>query len=289
MVLHTIPFSGALHLMSVEANVVYSLAQEIGFSPEICKMALEKTKNNLNEARRLLTKWRREQTSDSTNKRLPGAVCSYFDSDVKAGAVVKVTCTDQYLAGSKEFYEYVSSFNAEIVRFGKPQLTEAIREQLQQKYNCTINTQFVRLEKSHPNSLLTTYQHRDQIAVIVETAVTKAAAITELPFKQFSFNCALHVAAFNPIAVRDSEIPNEIKATMTRSIEKQLMQNGKSIQQCAITTASKINEWAKQRSLLSQIFIKNEKESVREIRNQISEKIGTDVTILRFARFAMDS
>ena len=114
-------------------------------------------------------------------------------------------------------------------------------------------------------------------------------AFNNKQFRLFSFDCALHVAAFDPVAVRPIEIPATLKFDMERQFEKQLMREGKSIHIWQVAVEGKIKKWAEQRSLLNQIFIKSDKDTVDDVRKKLAEKIGSDVRINKFVRFSLGS
>jgi len=271
--------------MVASANITYSLSNETGLAAELCKLALERTKNNVVEARRILERW-----NGRTNKtKTFGVVCASLEKEYDACALVEVQCTDELFSNSKEFFELVGSITTEIVQYEHHYVTEPEVSSLELKYNCQIAVKSERFTRTGPLCLLTTYTHRDRMGVIVETEVDNEEALNNLLFKTFSFELALHVAAFNPIAVDKGEIPKEMRDELTSRIEKELMKNGKPIQLWSTVTDGKINKWAEQRSLLNQIFIKSDKETVAEIKTHLSEKIGSNITIKRFKRFDLGS
>jgi elongation factor Ts len=279
--------------MSAEASIAYSLSRDTGFCAELCKLALERSKNDTSSARRMLDRWDNSKTN-ATNISEPneeiksfGVVCSYFESEACAAAVLEAKCTDELFAKSKEFYELVGEATEEIARYEEPYCVNARLPELEEKHKCKINFNSARIQKTNTFSLLTTYTHRDSIGVIVETEVDNEEAFKNKQFRLFSFDCALHIAAFDPVAVRPEEVPGELKHNIERQIEKQLMRDGKSMQYWQIAIEGKLKKWAEQRTLLAQTFIKSEKETVEDIRKKISDIVGSNVRVKRFVRFAL--
>lgn len=279
--------------MSAEASTVYSLSHETGFGAEVCKIALERSKNDVTHARRLLERWNAgKKTPNSTDDSAPnphGVVCTYFDKDFDAASVVEVRCTDELYSQSKEFYLLAQEITEEVTMYEEAYTVEPRIPQIEEANKCKITISSGRLVKTNELSLLTTYSHKDNVGVVVETQVDNLEAFNNKQFRLFSFDCALHIAAFDPVAVRAEEIPATLKFDIERQIEKQLMIEGKAMQYWSVAVEGKLNKWAQSRSLLNQIFIKSDKDTVDEVRKKISEKIGSDVRITRFIRFGLGS
>jgi len=273
--------------MAASANVTYSLSDETGFGVELCKLALERTKNDVNEARRCLERWSGQPAAKRASSKILGTVCTYFEKEHDAAAVIEVQCTDELFSSSKEFYELVGEMATEIVQYEHYYCVDPRLPEIEQKHNCNITVKSERFVKSSPLCLLTTYTHRDRVGVIIETEVENVEALNDKVFKAFSFDLALHIAAFQPFAVDKNDIPKSLRQELTSKIEKELSRNGKPLQLWAAVTEGKINKWAEQRSLLNQIFIKSDKDTVLEVKNKITEKLGSDITIKRFKRFEL--
>lgn len=274
--------------MSVDANIAYSLSRETGVGAELCKMALERSKNDIQAAIRCLERWNCYKKGQSAQTSF-GLVCSYFEREHNAAAIVQVNCSDELFSKTREFYELTGLITTEIVNHTHPYTAEYQVADLEKRHNCKINVKSFRFEKTGDFSLLTTYNHRDTTGVIIETEVLNKEAFENKQFKLFSFDCALHITAFNPIAISKTDIPIDLKFEMQANIEKQLAREGKDMRYWAIAAEGKLNKWAEQRSLLTQIFIKSDKDTVEDIKNKISEKIGSEITIKRFARFTVGS
>lgn len=274
--------------MVASANVTYSLSDETGWGAELCKLALERSKNNVDEAKSLLERWS-GQASATAKPKTFGLVCTYFEKEFDAAAVIRVNCTDELFAASKEFYGLVGAIAQETVQYTHHYVTEPQLVELEAKHKCSITVEATRFEKTSPLALLTTYTHRDQLGVIIETEVENEAAFDNKLFKAFSFDLALHVAAFEPLSVFKDGIPEEAKQEVRMKIEKELMRNGKPLALWPTVTDGKLSKWCEQRSLMNQIFIKSDKDTVVEVKNKLEEKLGSEITIKRFARFALGS
>lgn len=274
--------------MSVDAMLAYTLARQTGFGAELCKFALERAKNDVELALKLLKRWGGSKVSNNSTK-LFGAVCTYFEAEHSAATAVEMTCSDELFAKSRKFYELVGQTASEIVSWGEAYVAEPEIKDIEKERNITINIKSARFERSNPLCLLTTYTHRDSIAVVLETEVKSKEAFDNRQFRLFSFDLAMHIAAFSPLSLNRDDIPGDIKHEVQVQIEKQLAQDGKDVKFWAVASEGKLNKWAEQRTLFNQIFAKSDKDSVDDVRKKVGEKIGSEVTIKRFARFAVGS
>lgn len=270
--------------MAASANVTYQLSDETGMGAEVCKIALERTKNNAAEAKLLLERWS-GQTSALGKSKVFGVVCTYFEGDFDAAAVIEVQCNDELFSSSKEFYELVGEISQETVRYEHHYCTEPKLTELEAQHKCTFTVKSERFVKGGPLCLLTTYTHRDRMGVIVETEVENEEAFNNKLFKSFSFDLALHIAAFDPLAVTKEGISDQDRHETRLKIERELMRSGKPLNLWPTVTEGKLNKWSEQRSLLNQIFIKHDKDTVTDIKYKLGEKIGSAITIKRFKRF----
>jgi elongation factor Ts len=277
--------------MAASANITYSLSDETGLSAELCKLALERTKNNVDGAKQLLERWSGRKPSAAKEGNTFGVVYAYFEKEFEAAAIVKVQCTDELLATSKEFYSLVGEIAQETVQYSFHYIAETPLSELESKHKCQITVTSERFNKEEKNelSLFTTYTHKDRIGVMVETEVKNKTAFDNKLFKAFSFDLALHIAAFEPLAVRKDDIPVEMRDEIRSKIEKDLMRTGKPLALWPTVTDGKLSKWAEQRSLLNQIFIKSDKDTVAEVMSKLEEKIGSEITIKRFARLTLGS
>lgn len=278
--------------MSADATTVYSLSNESGFSAEVCKIALERSKNDVSNARRLLERWnagKKQPNSEQQTTATHGLIHTYFEKDFDAAAVVEVRCTDELYSNSKEFESLAKEIAEEIVRYEEPYVVYPRIPQIEETNKCKITINSGRLVRSNPLSLLTTYTHRNNVGVVVEIETDNEDAFKNKLFRLFAFDCALHIAAFDPVAVSAEEIPNTLRWQVERQIEKQLMTEGKAMQYWQIAIEGKLKKWAEQRSLLNQIFIKSDKDTVNEVRKKVADKIGADVRITKFVRLALGS
>lgn len=81
-----------------------ALREETGVSFSLCKKALEETKNNINEAKKLLSKWGAEKVMEkSTKQTMEGAIFSYVHHNKKIASLVELLCETDFVAKNQDF------------------------------------------------------------------------------------------------------------------------------------------------------------------------------------------
>lgn len=80
------------------------LREETGVSFSLCKKALEETKNNFPEAKKLLSKWGDDKAeSKSGRATVAGAIFSYVHHNKKVASLIELNCETDFVSANKEF------------------------------------------------------------------------------------------------------------------------------------------------------------------------------------------
>ena len=127
--------------------------------------------------------------------------------------------------------------------------------------------------------------HNQQVGALVELdCETDFVARTE-DFNQLARDIALHVASADPIGVSAADIPAEMLERERRIAEEQVAAEGKPENIRAKIVEGKLKKFLAERTLLDQVFIKDDSRTVGDLVKEASGKLGEAVTVRRFARF----
>lgn len=87
-----------------DINKLKQLREETGVSFSLCKKALEETDNNLDEAKKLLTKWGADKAKDKSQRSTSaGAIFSYVHHNKKVASLVEIACETDFVSSNKDF------------------------------------------------------------------------------------------------------------------------------------------------------------------------------------------
>lgn len=107
------------------------LREETGVSFSLCKKALEETNNNLDEAKKLLTKWGADKAKDKSERATTaGAIFSYVHHNKKVASLVEIACETDFVSSNKDFQNLGQEIAMQIASL-RP---ETIDELLNQDY-----------------------------------------------------------------------------------------------------------------------------------------------------------
>jgi len=124
-----------------------------------------------------------------------------------------------------------------------------------------------------------TYVHSARIGVLVEVDCETDFVARNDDFVAFAKDLALHIAAANPLAVTEEEIPAEKAADRPENVREKIVQGS-------------VDKWLGEVVLLRQKHVNEEKyggKTIEELRAQLAATMGENVVIRRFARFAIGS
>ena len=128
-----------------------------------------------------------------------------------------------------------------------------------------------------------------KIGVLVEVNCETDFTARNENFQALVKDIAMHVAAISPQYVRKEEIPAEIIENEKRIYRTQLLEAGKPEAMLEKILPGKLEKFYKEVCLLDQPFFKDP-EGKRTVQQEVTDaiaKIGENISVRRFARFAL--
>ena len=104
-------------------------------------------------------------------------------------------------------------------------------------------------------------------------------------FKQLANDIALHIAAMDPLVVREDQVDEELLTKERQFAEKEARESGKPDHIVDKIVEGKINAFYKERVLLNQPFVKDDKRTVAELLNEFQRTSGEKTEVSRFTRY----
>jgi elongation factor Ts len=155
-------------------------------------------------------------------------------------------------------------------------LATKIRENMSLKRLTVVN--------AAPGEYLTKYIHGDgNIGIVVKFGADKPEVFENEEVKAFAFTIALHIAAFNPMAIGRDNIDaawlKEQEDIFRKQMEQDESVKSKPANVVENILKGKINKFLKEICLLDQGYVKDEKLSVSQALAEISKKAGAAITV----------
>lgn len=132
-----------------------------------------------------------------------------------------------------------------------------------------------------------TYNHDGRIGVVVEVnCETDFVARNEI-FTDMVKNLAMHVAASNPEYVSKEDVPKEIHDAKMAEFSEKVRSDGKPDNMIDQIAGGMTHKFFAERILLEQPYIKNPDQSIGDYVKENNAKLGENIVIRRFTRFAL--
>jgi len=129
--------------------------------------------------------------------------------------------------------------------------------------------------------------HGSKLGVLVELCCeTDFVAKTE-GFNDLAASIAMQVAASNPIAIDESGISQEILAKEKEIFLEQAKSSGKPDNVIEKIVDGKLNKFIEDNCLVHQSFVKDPDITISQLVQEAVAKLGENITINRFVRFAL--
>ncbi len=124
-----------------------------------------------------------------------------------------------------------------------------------------------------------------KIGVMVEVGVETDFVSRSEPFKEFTHDLAMHVAAAAPIWVRRGDVPEDVIAREKAIYAEQVKGKPETVVDKIIT--GKLEKFFAETCLMEQPFIKDTDRTVEQLRTDLVGVIGENVEVRRFVRFQL--
>ncbi|HTU85223.1 MAG TPA: translation elongation factor Ts [Solirubrobacteraceae bacterium] len=126
----------------------------------------------------------------------------------------------------------------------------------------------------------------NKIGVLVEVDCETDFVARNDNFVEFARDLALHIAAANPIAVSDEDVPAEDREREERIAVEQAADRPENVRERIVQ--GKLDKWLDDVVLLRQTHVNEDKhggKTIEELRAQLASETGENVVIRRFSRF----
>jgi elongation factor Ts len=267
-------------MAEITASMVKELREKTDAPMMECKKALTEAEGDLARAEEILrVKLGNKASKAAARVTAEGLIGLYISPDAKQGAVIEVNCETDFVAKNDDFVAYVNKL-AELVATKNPADVAALSElPLEGGTVETTRTALVgkigeniavrRFQRLETSNKLASYVHGGKIGVLVD--FNGADGVGK--------DLAMHIAATKPKALNADGVSAADIATERSVAEQKAAESGKPADIVAKMVEGSVQKFLKEVTLLSQPFVKNDKQTVEQMLK--AENAG----IARFALF----
>jgi len=202
--------------------------------------------------------------------------------------ILELACETDFVARNKDFIQLGADLIDTILEKGYtsivPELEDMVKDLISKiKENMSLK-RFSVLDIAE-NQYVAEYIHGEgAIGVLVELEAEDSSKINQ-QVKDFAFDCALHIAAFNPLYLDKSDVDAEYLAEQTEIFSKQVAALGKPANVIENIIKGKLNKHFSEICFLQQGFVKDDKVSVEKTLANLAKEIGTTLKVVGYTYY----
>ncbi|OZI22616.1 translation elongation factor Ts [Bordetella genomosp. 7] len=262
-------------MAEITAALVKELREKTDAPMMECKKALTEAEGDLARAEEILrVKLGNKASKAAARVTADGLIGLYISADAKQGAVVEVNCETDFVAKNDDFVAFVNKV-AELATTQNPADVEALsalpmgegtvettRTALVGKIGENVSIR--RFERIETPNALASYVHGGRIGVLVEYAGSE----------EVGKDLAMHIAATKPKALNAEGVPAADIAAERSVAEQKAAESGKPAEIVAKMVEGSVQKFLKEVTLMSQPFVKNDKQSVEQMLKEKNASIS---------------
>ena len=269
-------------MAQITASMVKELREKTDAPMMECKKALTEADGDLARAEEILrVKLGSKASKAASRVTAEGLIGLHIAADSKHGAVIEINCETDFVAKNDDFIDFVAKL-AELVADKNPAdvaalnalafgegTVETTRAALVGKIGENVAVR--RFERFETDNKLASYVHGGKIGVLVDFSGPDEAGK----------DLAMHIAATKPKALDASGVAAADIAAERSVAEQKAAESGKPAEIVSKMVEGSVQKFLKEVTLLSQPFVKNDKQTVEQM---LKEK---SATISRFALYVV--
>lgn len=297
--------------MAVSAELVKELRNMTGAGILDCKKALEEAEGDMEKAVEVLKKRNQAVAVKKLSREAKdGKVAAFVSEDGKLGVLAEINSETDFVARSDDFSKFVVGIVGHIAKHAPccvtaDQAAGCANNLMDQKADngltvkdwlhdtvgrCGENIRVRRFDRFEAASgRVATYIHGEgRIGVIVEIELDKPELADHDEVKGLLKELYLQIAAMGPQYVDRTRVPEDILAKEKEIAAAQLgdiSKKPKEIQDKILE--GKLGKWFTEVCLVDQAYIREDSRKVQDVINEAGKKAGAQITVKRFARYAL--
>ena len=266
--------------MAITAAEVNRLRKQTGLGLMDCKKALVETDGDFEQAIELLRKkGQKIAAKRGENEASEGYVIAKSSADGKAGVNIVLNCETDFVAKNQQFVDFVNSI-ADVALTNLPESKEALG-QLELGDTTVANAIEEQMGKIGEKLEVSDYgMVQDDCVVAYNHPGNRTAALVGINVSnpEVARDIAMQIAAMAPVSIDESGVSEELKQKELEIGKEQAMAEGKPAELAEKIAFGKLNKFYKEKTLLKQDFIKENKKSV----GQYLKEVDKDLTVSGF-------
>ena len=280
--------------MEIKPIDVKNLREKTGAGMGDCKKALIEAEGNIEQAIKIL----KEKGLAAAAKRSARATKEgKIFTKIKGGkaVILELNCETDFVSRNEKFVALGDKLTDEIIATGATAVTDGLTTLVTEaigviKENMTL-PRFKVLDIADDEYAVEYVHGVGNIGVLVKFKADNKALFANDAVKTFAFDCALHVAAFAPVALSPDKISESYIKEQTEIFQAQMDQDpkvaAKPDQVKAGILKGKLNKHFAEICFLDQAFVKDDKKKVSQVMAEVAKAAGGKLEVAEYVYYKL--
>jgi elongation factor Ts len=205
--------------------------------------------------------------------------------------ILELSCETDFVARNENFIKLGESLTTEILKTGASEIDDKLTAMVTEvistiKENMSLK-RFKTLSIAEDEYVIDYVHGVGNIGVLVKLSSDNPAVFKKDEVKAFAFDCALHVAAFNPLALSEKQVPAEYLKEQEEIFKKQTENLDKPENIIQGIIKGKINKHLSEICFLNQPFVKDDKKKVSQVASELGKAAGGNIEIVEYVYYKL--
>ncbi|MEN9309604.1 MAG: translation elongation factor Ts [Fibrobacterota bacterium] len=287
-------------MTAITASAVKELRDKTGVSMMACKKALEETAGDVQAAVELLRK-RGEAVAQkrSSHAATEGRIVAGRQGDFVA--LVEVSAETDFTARNEDFGNFATSVLNTVLTAHPSDLDTLLSTTSKYLHSATVQQattdivgkigenisvrRFV-LKQVEEGTTVESYIHGPgKIGVIVTLAHAGVASNDKIV--ALAKDLLLQIAAAAPVAVESAGISEDVLAKEREIYKEQAANEGLPEAKISMVIEGRVKKFLKEAALVEQLFVKDNKQTVGKVVEQVGKEVGATIKVVSFSRWQL--
>lgn len=266
--------------MDIKASDVKSLREKTGAGMMECKKALVEANGDVAEAEKIL----KEKGLAAVAKRSERATVEgriFVRQEGNKYVMIEVTCETDFVAKNTDFIALGEKLLDVTFKKGYTKVEQEHKDMLLElatKIRENMSVRRMAVIDIPANAVAAKYVHSD----FKTGVVTVVKGSTDDAVKTFAYDCCLHLAAFTPAYIQQSEVPESYIAEQKEIFKSQLDMDEKTASKPENVKEGilqgKIKKHLAEICFVDQMFVKDDKKTVSAKLAEIGKSVGANLS-----------
>lgn len=276
-------------MSEIGAETVKKLREATNVSMMECKRALVEAGGEMEKATKILREkgiaTAARKASRAANQ---GLIAAFLADDRQVGALVEVNCETDFVARNADFAAFAQSLAKKASETDGP-IADAVRDEVTARIAKTGENIVVRRNTRHTvngNGLIGTYIHLGgKVGVLVEVGCEKPETAANETFRELVKDLTLQIAAARPAYLAPENVPPAEVAAEREIYARQVKDKPPQIVDKIVD--GKLKKYFSEVCLIEQLFVKEQKQTIKGLISAMGKQIGDTIKIRRFTRYQL--